>query len=54
MFGAEVMLRELARLEPEIRSAAKGAVDHLTSDLDFYRSPKARSRRRPRNPSTRQ
>src|SRR6202521_303780 len=37
MFRAEVMLRELARLEPEIRNAAKGAVDHLTSDLDFYR-----------------
>jgi mannose-1-phosphate guanylyltransferase / mannose-6-phosphate isomerase len=31
------MLQELARLEPEIRNAAKGAVDHLTSDLDFYR-----------------
>jgi mannose-1-phosphate guanylyltransferase/mannose-6-phosphate isomerase len=37
MFRAEVMLRELARLEPDIRNAAKGAVDHLTSDLDFYR-----------------
>jgi Mannose-6-phosphate isomerase/Nucleotidyl transferase len=37
IFRAEVMLRELARLEPEIRTAAKGAVDHLTSDLDFYR-----------------
>ena len=33
MFRAEVMLRELARLEPEIRKAAKGAVDqpHLRS-----------------------
>ena len=37
MFRAEVMLRELARLEPEIRNAAKAAVDNLTSDLDFYR-----------------
>ena len=37
MFRAEVMLRELARLEPDIRNAAKGAVDHLTSDLDFHR-----------------
>jgi mannose-1-phosphate guanylyltransferase/mannose-6-phosphate isomerase len=26
MFRAEVMLRELARLEPDIRNAAKGAV----------------------------
>jgi hypothetical protein len=37
MFRAEVMLRELARLEPEIGAAAKGAVENLASDLDFYR-----------------
>jgi mannose-1-phosphate guanylyltransferase / mannose-6-phosphate isomerase len=37
MFRAEVMLRELSRLEPEIRAAAKGAVENLASDLDFYR-----------------
>jgi mannose-1-phosphate guanylyltransferase / mannose-6-phosphate isomerase len=37
MFRAEVMLGELGRLEPEIRKAAKSAVDELTSDLDFYR-----------------
>jgi len=37
MFRPEVMLRELARLEPEIRNAAKAFVDNLTSDLDFYR-----------------
>jgi mannose-1-phosphate guanylyltransferase/mannose-6-phosphate isomerase len=37
MFRAEVMLRELGRLEPDIRKAAKTAVDNLTSDLDFYR-----------------
>ena len=41
MFRAEVMLRELGRLEPEIRKAAKGAVDNLTSDLDFYRLAEA-------------
>src|SRR4029077_19369270 len=41
MFRAEVMLRELGRLEPEIRKAAKGAVDSVTSDLDFYRLAEA-------------
>src|ERR1700733_2163559 len=41
MFRAEVMLRELGRLEPEIWKAAKGAVDNLTSDLDFYRLAEA-------------
>jgi mannose-1-phosphate guanylyltransferase / mannose-6-phosphate isomerase len=41
MFRAEVMLRELGRLEPEIRKAAKGAVDNLTCDLDFYRLAEA-------------
>jgi mannose-1-phosphate guanylyltransferase / mannose-6-phosphate isomerase len=41
MFRGEVMLRELGRLEPEIRKAAKGAVDNLTSDLDFYRLAEA-------------
>jgi mannose-1-phosphate guanylyltransferase / mannose-6-phosphate isomerase len=37
MFRADVMLRELTRFEPDIVRAAKGAVDHLVSDLDFYR-----------------
>ena len=37
MFRADVMLRELARFEPEIVAAARGAVDNLVSDLDFYR-----------------
>jgi len=37
IFRAEVMLRELDRLEPDIRNAAREAVENLTSDLDFYR-----------------
>src|SRR5258708_13949602 len=37
MFRADVMLRELNRFEPDIVTAAKGAVDHLVCDLDFYR-----------------
>jgi len=37
MFRADVMLRELARFEPAIMAAAKGAVDNLSSDLDFFR-----------------
>jgi len=37
MFRADVMLRELTRFEPEIVTAAKGAVDNKVSDLDFYR-----------------
>jgi mannose-1-phosphate guanylyltransferase len=35
------MPRELGRLEPEFRKAAKSAVDNLTSDLDFYRLAEA-------------
>ena len=37
MFRADVMLRELARFEPAIMTAAKGAVDNLVADLDFFR-----------------
>ena len=37
MFRAAVILRELARFEPAILAAAKGAVDNLVSDLDFIR-----------------
>src|SRR5258706_5107966 len=37
MFRADVMWRELTRLEPDIVTAAKDAVDHLVCDLDFYR-----------------
>src|SRR5215467_972409 len=37
MFRADVMLHELTRFEPDIVAAAKGAVDHLVCDLDFYR-----------------
>jgi len=37
MFRADVMLRELAQFEPAIMAAAKGAVDNLVSDLDFFR-----------------
>jgi len=37
MFRADVMLRELTRFEPEIAAAARGAVNNLVSDLDFYR-----------------
>jgi mannose-1-phosphate guanylyltransferase/mannose-6-phosphate isomerase len=37
MFRADVMLRELSRFEPAIMTAAKGAVDNLVSDLDFFR-----------------
>jgi mannose-1-phosphate guanylyltransferase/mannose-6-phosphate isomerase len=37
MFRADVMLRELNRFEPDIATAAKEAVEHMTADLDFCR-----------------
>jgi mannose-1-phosphate guanylyltransferase/mannose-6-phosphate isomerase len=37
MFRADVMSRELGRFAPDIRNAAKDAVDNLVSDLDFFR-----------------
>jgi mannose-1-phosphate guanylyltransferase/mannose-6-phosphate isomerase len=37
MFRADVMLRELSRFEPDIVAAARGAVDDLVADLDFFR-----------------
>jgi mannose-1-phosphate guanylyltransferase/mannose-6-phosphate isomerase len=37
MFRADVMLRELTRLEPAIATAAKEAVEHAVADLDFCR-----------------
>ena len=48
MFRADVMLRELTRFEPDIVAAAKGAVDHLVSDLDFYRLAEGPFARAPR------
>src|SRR5579859_5862550 len=36
MFRADAMLRELTRYEPAIMAAAKGAVENLTADLDFF------------------
>jgi mannose-1-phosphate guanylyltransferase / mannose-6-phosphate isomerase len=37
LFRADIMLEEVARLEPEIARAAKLAVDAATKDLDFLR-----------------
>jgi mannose-1-phosphate guanylyltransferase / mannose-6-phosphate isomerase len=37
MFRADVMVSELSRLQPAIMAAAKGAIDNLVSDLDFFR-----------------
>ena len=37
MFRADAMLAELSLFEPAIRAAAKGAVEAMASDLDFYR-----------------
>jgi mannose-1-phosphate guanylyltransferase / mannose-6-phosphate isomerase len=37
MFRAEVMLRELSRLAPAVRNAAKDAVDSMVFDCDFFR-----------------
>ena len=37
MFRADVMLGEIARFEPAIAEAARGAVAQLTRDLDFLR-----------------
>ncbi len=48
MFRADVMLRELARFEPAIRTAAKLAVEHMTSDLDFFRLAEAPFAQAPR------
>ena len=39
VFRSDVMLREIARFEPEIAAAAKSAVEGLTHDLDFLRLP---------------
>jgi mannose-1-phosphate guanylyltransferase / mannose-6-phosphate isomerase len=38
-FRSDIMLAEIARLEPEIADAAKSAVQRLTRDLDFLRLP---------------
>src|SRR6266446_3895072 len=35
--SGDVMFRELTQFEPDIVTAARDAVDHLVSDLDFYR-----------------
>jgi mannose-1-phosphate guanylyltransferase/mannose-6-phosphate isomerase len=48
MFRADVMLRELTQFEPDIVTAAKGAVDHLVCDLDFYRLSEAPFAKAPR------
>src|SRR5262249_2792648 len=37
MFRADVMLRELSRFEPDIVTAARGAIENLVADLDFFR-----------------
>jgi mannose-1-phosphate guanylyltransferase / mannose-6-phosphate isomerase len=37
MFRADVMLGELSRFEPDIVTAAKGAIENLVADLDFFR-----------------
>jgi len=37
MFRADVMLGEIARLEPAMAEAARGAVAEMTRDLDFMR-----------------
>jgi len=39
VFRADVMLSEIARLEPDIAEAAKVAVGGMTKDLDFLRLP---------------
>jgi mannose-1-phosphate guanylyltransferase / mannose-6-phosphate isomerase len=39
VFGADVMLGELARFEPDIAKAAQAAVGGMTKDLDFLRLP---------------
>jgi mannose-1-phosphate guanylyltransferase/mannose-6-phosphate isomerase len=48
MFRADVMLRELTQFEPDIVTAARGAVDNLVSDLDFYRLAEAPFAQAPR------
>jgi mannose-1-phosphate guanylyltransferase / mannose-6-phosphate isomerase len=37
MFRADVMLAELSRFAPAVRTAVKDAVDNLVFDLDFFR-----------------
>jgi mannose-1-phosphate guanylyltransferase / mannose-6-phosphate isomerase len=48
VFRVDVMLKELARFEPEIAKAAKAAVDGMTRDLDFLRLPVEAFRRAPK------
>lgn len=47
-FRSDIMLGEIARLEPEIAAAAKSAVQGLTRDLDFMRLPIEPFRRAPK------
>ena len=39
VFPADVMLKELARFEPDIARAARAAIDGMKRDLDFLRLP---------------
>ena len=48
VFRSDVMLREIARFEPQIAAAAKAAVEGLTRDLDFLRLPVERFQRAPK------
>lgn len=41
MFRADVMLEELSKFEPEMRSVARATIDAVVSDLDFLRLPEA-------------
>ena len=50
-FRADVMLAEIARLEPEIAEAARASVGGLTRDLDFLRLPDEPFRRAPKKSS---
>lgn len=47
-FGAEVMLHEIEKFEPEIAAAARSAVQGIERDLDFFRLPMEPFSRAPR------
>jgi len=39
LFRADVMLREIAKFEPEMQTAVKASIDAISEDLDFHRLP---------------
>ncbi len=52
LFRADVMLAEIAKFEPAMRTAAATSVDALAKDLDFLRLPEKEFLASPKSRST--